>query len=403
MAVRLTDDFIQRRPHPKSGQEFEWDDLVSGFGVRVTPTKKTFVIQWRDSTGAKPRETLRPAFPRLGTEEARSRARARLAQVLATSETGGDVPFGIAVRDWYEHMSGRGEWRPRYRMKVDSILATYVEGIPNPRVKLSARAKAGITVLAKKAVAAVSRKDVLAVADHIKRGTADQFMAILSSFFSYAYEREWVTGNPARNRLRVLHGKQGRPARHRKLMDAEFLELWRTFEAEGDPAFGAFAMLAFTGARRREVTQMRWCEVNPDRATLTLPPERRKTGRSDPEPFVINLHPAALAIIQRQPVLEGSPFVFWGRRDERPFDFHSALMTRIKAKVSVKDWRLHDIRRYFRSGLARLGVSQVVAELCLGHQTAKGGLVGVYDVHRYETEKRDAWMKWGEFLVEITS
>jgi hypothetical protein len=133
-----------------------------------------------------------------------------------------------------------------------------------------------------------------------------------------------------------------------------------------------------------------------------LPPERRKTGNSDPEPFVINLHPAALAIIQRQPVLETSPYVFWGRRDEKPFDFHWALMERIRAKVSVKDWRLHDIRRYMRSGLAKLGVSQVVAELCLGHQTVKGGLVGVYDAHRYEDEKREAWTKWGDFLLALT-
>jgi hypothetical protein len=33
------------------------------------------------------------------------------------------------------------------------------------------------------------------VADHIKAGTAEQFMAIGSSAFNDFYEREWITGN----------------------------------------------------------------------------------------------------------------------------------------------------------------------------------------------------------------
>jgi hypothetical protein len=62
-----------------------------------------------------------------------------------------------------------------------------------------------------------------------------------------------------------------------------------------------------------------------------LPPERRKTGNRDPAPFVIHLHPHLLAMLREQPVLQGSPFVFWGRRDQRPFEFHHALMMRLRA------------------------------------------------------------------------
>jgi integrase len=45
--------------------------------------------------------------------------------------------------------------------------------------------------------------------------------------------------------------------RSRKITDDEFLKLWRAFKAEGDPALAAFELLAFTGARRREITQLR--------------------------------------------------------------------------------------------------------------------------------------------------
>jgi integrase len=393
--MRLTDDGIRKAKRPKAGQDFLWDDLVQGFGVRLTPTKSSYVVTWREPDGKRPRETLRSA--RVGAvtvAQARDLARKRLAEVIGNAEQGASVPLRLAMRTWYERQTELQAWRPRYRAKVDSMIATYVEGEERERGKLTAAARAAIAELGAKPVAAVSRTDVLRVADAIKPAMAEQFMAILSSYFNSAYEREIVTGNPARNRLRVTGGRR---VRSRKLSDAEFLTLWQAFRAEGDPALAAFELLAYTGARRREITQLTWSEVNLEAATLTLPPDRRKTGRHDPEPFVINLHASALAAIKRQPVLEGSPYVFWGRRDKTPFDFQHSVMTRVKPLVP--DWRFHDLRRYMRSGLARLGVSQTVAEQCLGH--IAGGLVGVYDQHSYEAEKAAAWQRWGNYITQL--
>lgn len=393
--MRLTDESIRKRKHPASGQEFDWDDLVSGFGIRYTPTKASYVVTWREPDGKRPRETLRSA--RVGSvnvAQARDLARKRLAEVVGSAEHGAAVPLHLAMRTWFERQTELQAWRPRYRAKVDSMIAVYVEGEARERINLTPKARAAIAELGAKPVASVTRTDVMRVADAIKPGTAEQFMATLSSYFNSAYEREIVTGNPAKNRLKVTGGRR---VRSRKLSDPEFLKLWQAFKAEGDPALAAFELLTYTGCRRREITQLRWAEVSIEAATITLPAERRKTGRHDPEPFVINLHPAALDAITRQPVLEGSPFVFWGRRDKSAFDFQHSVMTRVKPIVA--DWRFHDLRRYMRSGLARLGVSQTVAEQCLGHMA--GGLVGVYDQHSYEAEKAQAWQRWGDHLQQL--
>jgi integrase len=221
-------------------------------------------------------------------------------------------------------------------------------------------------------------------------------MAVISTFYNDMLDRGLEVMNPARNRLRVVGGRR---VRSRTLTDAEFLKIWRALEEEGDPALACFAVLAFTGCRRREATQMRWSELDLEAATWTLPPERRKTGKSDPEPFVIHLHPHLVAALRRQPALEGSPFVFWGRRDRKPWEFHHALMQRLRA-LGLPEWRRHDVRRYVRSGMARLAVSQMVAELCLGH-AAKPGLVAVYDSHSYSSEKASAWKRWGDYLVQL--
>ncbi len=145
---------------------------------------------------------------------------------------------------------------------------------------------------------------------------------------------------------------------------------------------------------------MRHDELDLEAATWTLPAERRKTGRKDPEPFVMHLHPFVVEAIRRQPALSGSPHVFWGRRDRRPFDFQNPTIKRVREASKVTDWRLHDVRRFVRSGMGRLGISQAVAEMCLGH-TAKSGLVKVYDSHSYADEKRDAWQRWGDHLVSV--
>ena len=394
--ARVTDDAIKRAARPASGQAFLWDDLVSGFGVRLTPTRAAFVVQWREADGRKRRETLRGHWPELPAVKAREAARARLAEVATASATLGGQPLRIAMRGWYERQSEVSTWRPRYRAKVDAIIRTYIEGDDNPLVRLTPAARKAVEDLGRKPVTAVTRSDVLRVVDNIKRGTADQLMAMVSAFYNWSYDRGVEVVNPARNRLRVTGGRR---VRHRTLTEAEARTLWRALEAEGEPALTCFAVLVFTGCRRREATGMRWAELDLDSGTWTLPPERRKTGNKDPRPFVIHLHPVLITMLREQSVLEGSPFVFWGRRDRRPYDFHHALMQRL-AKLPIPEWRLHDIRRTVRSGMAALGVSQVVAEMCLGH-VAKSGLVGVYDQHSYATEMREAWQKWGAHAAAV--
>ena len=399
MATRLTEVFIEKFKRPKTGQHLEFDELVTGFGVRFTPTVTSFVVQWRSKDGKKPRETLGGSrrWPKITVNEARDLARQRLGVVLGNATHTGDTSFRLAIRMWFDRQVTLKTWRMRYAAKVDSIIRSYIEGEPTARTKLSPVAMAAVDHLGGKAVTQVTRADVMAVVNAINAGIGEQFMAVGSSFFNRMLEEGIDCANPFRNRLRVTGGRR---IRHRTPDEKELLALWRGFEREGDPDFAAFEMLVLTGARRREVTGMRWSEIDLDAATWTLPAERRKTGRKDPKPFVINLHPLAMSILKRQPVLERNPFVFWGRRDKRPFDFQHLLMDRLRATVKVDNWRLHDIRRVLRSGMAKLGVTQAVAEQCLGHKI--GGLAGVYDTYTYADEMADAWNRWGDHVCNLT-
>ena len=59
----------------------------------------------------------------------------------------------------------------------------------------------------------------------------------------------------------------------------------------------------------------------------------------------------------------------------------------------------HDLRRTLRTRLAELGVSDVVAERVLGHKLQ--GILGVYNRHSYDTEKRQALALWERRLSAI--
>jgi integrase len=68
-------------------------------------------------------------------------------------------------------------------------------------------------------------------------------------------------------------------------------------------------------------------------------------------------------------------------------------------KARVEPFTLHDLRRTCRTGLARLGVRPDIAERVLNH--AVGGVAGVYDVHGYMDERRDALDRWAAHLAGL--
>ena len=173
---------------------------MTGFGVRLTPTATSFVVQWRDRSGRKPRESLRPRFPQLSSAAARDLARRRLLEVIGTSESSETRPLRIVMREWFDRKITLDAWRPRYRQKVDALIRLYVEGEASPLVKLAESTSKAIESLGGRPVAAVSRADVMRVVDGLKPGAAEQFMVVGSSFYNDAFERGVECVNPFRNR-----------------------------------------------------------------------------------------------------------------------------------------------------------------------------------------------------------
>jgi integrase len=69
--------------------------------------------------------------------------------------------------------------------------------------------------------------------------------------------------------------------------------------------------------------------------------------------------------------------------------------------VAIEPFTIHDLRRSFASGLARLGVRLEVIERCLNHVSGSfGGIVGVYQQHDFAKECAEAWELWAKHIAK---
>jgi integrase len=188
------------------------------------------------------------------------------------------------------------------------------------------------------------------------------------------------------------------------LTDDELQAVWQGAEAIGWP-FGAIVrMLILTGQRRGEVAGMRWQELDFDAKTWTLPKERCKNGVE----HVVPLSSAAIEILGSLPRIAGElVFSFNGRAVPDGFD---RAKKRIDAYIAGRNgkpipaWRLHDLRRTFASGCARLGVQLPVVEKLLNHTSGSfRGVAGVYQRHDFAGEQRAAVETWARHVEALVS
>jgi integrase len=182
------------------------------------------------------------------------------------------------------------------------------------------------------------------------------------------------------------------------LADDELCAVWRAAEATPYPYGQLVRMLILTGQRRDEIAGARWGEIDLDAGLLTIGAGRMKAKAGHSVP----LTPAAVEMLRGLPRFVRGDFAFSGQAGDRPFSGFSKAKARLdRATGSIAPYTLHDLRRTVRTRLSELGVAPFVAELVLAH--TQQGVAKVYDLHRYDAEKRDALEKWEARLLSIVA
>jgi len=169
---------------------------------------------------------------------------------------------------------------------------------------------------------------------------ANKTVMVLSKFFNWCEENEFRDDhtNPCRH---VKKYKE--EARQRFLSQDEQQRLEQTLQiAEHEEiatiyTIEAIRMLMFTGARLREILDLKWKYINWQQGVLNLP--KSKTGAK-----TIYLNQQATEVLQRMIRQIGNPYVFCGVKQGQPIINIQKPWRRIRGLADLEDVRLHDLR-----------------------------------------------------------
>jgi integrase len=226
----------------------------------------------------------------------------------------------------------------------------------------------------------------------VSEARARHMFACLSKMFSWLVQQRRVEANPCIG----VHRPDASSKRERVLTDAEIVKLWAATEKLGAPFGPVIRLLLLTGCRLNEIAGLRWEEVGAD--ALTIPGSRTKNHRD----HVVPLSKAAREVLAGVKRLPGSELVF-STTLVTPVSGWSRTKRRIDRLMGdVPPWRIHDLRRTAATGMARAGADLPVIERALNHVSGSfGGIVGVYQRHKYADEVRAALQAWADLLARI--
>lgn len=281
-----------------------------------------------------------------------------------------------------------------------------------------------------KPVNEITRKDVRtaiqAIEDRISHITANKAFAFIRAFFNWAADLDLVEIAPTAN----MKPPEKAEARNRVLSDAELRVVWQSLAA-ADAFEAPYKLLALTGQRLKEITELRTSEIydlDGDAPYIELPGDRAKNGL----PHIIPLAPLAADVLRnalaKRVAPAACPYVFTttgktpisgyskakGYIDEAVAERVAKL---INATVEAGDnaeaerlgkmfgaeWVLHDLRRTFVTGLNSKGVAPHVVEAIVNHISgaAKAGVAGVYNKALYLPERRAALNMWADHIAAL--
>lgn len=400
----LTDKRIRNLQAPAKGRRLVFDnhrEAPRGFGLRVNAGgTKTFILRYR--VEGRDRQANIGEFPTWSLAAARKRGEEMRRQVDA----------------------GRDLLEERRKERAEPTVAEAVERFCRAHADKLASAKdvrGNLTnhltpALGKRKLRSIRRREIIELLEGLRDRPRQAALLLTYSkqLFAWAEDRELIDANP------VATLKPGKVApelaprsRARILTEAELSAFWANAETCGMRRLTALALkfVLVTGQRPGEVAGMAWSEVDGD--TWTVPGHRRgKTETDHRVPLTETAREileAARAEVQRLSRRREEPpagFVFESRPSAplTPGTLAQAVHKAPKALGNRSDaqegpWRPHDLRRTMRTGLAAAGVDELTAELTVGH--TRKGIAAVYDLHKYDHEKRRALEAWERRLLSL--
>ncbi|MEW6686074.1 MAG: tyrosine-type recombinase/integrase [Candidatus Edwardsbacteria bacterium] len=189
---------------------------------------------------------------------------------------------------------------------------------------------------------------------NVTPASVNRDLACLRHLFNKAIEWGYVSTSP----MKGVKQLKEPPGRLRFLSKEEIQRLFAELPY-GSKTIVLFAL--YTGLRKSEILNLRWSEVDFKNRMIIV--EKTKTN----ERRIIPMNQAVYKQLQEISIRRNGDLVF---SDEYRKNLRKNFETALK-KVSIEDFRFHDLRHTFASYLVMNGASLKVAQQLLGHKDIK--------------------------------
>jgi integrase len=355
---------------------------VPGLRLRVSATVATWNLAIRDSKGRSRRFSL-GHFPGKGLQQARDEARTLREGVRA----GGDP---IA-----ERRALHAKAKAASVATLKALLDLYGQKVGHQRRSWKGAMRPAIEHVFKAALsrplAELTRIELQLIATaHPRAGGAATAVRCLRPVLRWGEENGYASAELIRIRPPAKVQR-----RERVLSCEELGRLIPTLRQSTKPHAKLMLFLLYTLARRDEAASARWCEVDWQKRTWTIP--LTKNG----QPHVVPLsRQAAELLLAIRPVSAGSDDLIFrarARGGNQGWKLSNwDRETRVLQEASkTGDWHRHDLRRTGATMLGELGVLPDIIEAALNHASIRSLLAATYNRSRYRPQVAAALQQLG--------
>ncbi|MFW5916676.1 MAG: tyrosine-type recombinase/integrase [Bacteroidota bacterium] len=193
-----------------------------------------------------------------------------------------------------------------------------------------------------------------------KLATANRFLVLMR--FMYNLALKWETPGVKANPVSKFPIQRENNGRERYLKEQEVEELRKVLEESENPLLKYIVIfLLLTGARKREVLNAKWEDIDFDRNVWRI--KITKSGK----PRTVPLSQSAQKVLRQVPRIESCPYVFANPKTGKPFNSVYRSWNTARKKAGLGDVRMHDLRHSFASFLINSGRSIYEVSKLLGH------------------------------------
>jgi len=346
--VNFTKAVINSEVAPATGRTYLHDAKEAGLVLMITAAgRKTFQL-YKKHQGRPVRVTL-GTWPETTVEQARKKCREAKVE-LAEGRNPND-----ALRQEREALTFAGLFDLYMERHAKVRKRTWREDETYYRRHLAAR-------IGKKRLADITRADVAAIHARIGKDRpthANRVLALISSIFGRAIEFGlWDQLNPCMGIRRFPE-----QSRDRFLSGDELRRFFEALESEpNDTTRDFFIVALLTGARRSNLLEMKWSDVDLEAGTWRI--ELTKNGT----PQTVALVEPVVELLRERRRQATSVFVFPGKGKTGHLVEPKKSWTRICKAGGIEGCRIHDLRRTMGSWQAKTGASLPIIGKSLNHK-----------------------------------